>query len=337
MKDPQLSNDVHLRYFLAIAQDLSLTRTAERLNLSQPALSQHLRHLEETLGQRLMERNGRGLRLTKPGEELARSLRGVFHYIDISMERARDSLGKVTGTLAVAVVHPLNSYFMPTVVSEFCKDYPDVEFTIYGRTCTEIVKLVRDGGAALGLVYGTHVTVEDMAMLHLFNETMVVGCTPNLEGVNQLREQGTLPDKMPMVLSPRGHSVRLTMDRAFPPGKLVVKAEVETLDAMMALAGSGIGACVVPAGIAPAYFRVYGLERFELAKPQLMREASVIFRKDVEQPVLVNAFTQKLRSLAKRFAHESACTNGEVAAAPVAKISPIQRNRKIANGQSRRY
>jgi DNA-binding transcriptional LysR family regulator len=295
------SHDLHLRYFLAIAQDLNLTRTAERLNLSQPALSQHLRQLEEALGQRLMERHGRGLRLTRAGEELQHLLAGVFHYIDVSVSRVRDSIGRVTGTITLAGVHPLNNYFLPSVVKQFSVDFTNVEFTLLGRTCGEVIRAVRDGSADLGLVYGTHVTVEDLAMVHLFNESMVVGCAESLSVIDQIRQRGTLPDATPMVISPRGHSLRSTIDRAFPAGKLVIRAEVETLDAMMGLAGEGLGACVVPAAVPTAYFTAFGLQRLTLQRPRLMREASVIFRKDVDQSPLLHAFIQRLRTRAKDF------------------------------------
>jgi DNA-binding transcriptional LysR family regulator len=296
-----MSNDLHLRYFLAIAQELSLTKAAERLNLSQPALSQHLRQLEESLGTRLMERNGRGLKLTGAGEELQHSLSGVFHYIDVSLARVRDKLGKIAGTVTLAGVHPLNNYFVPPTVKAFCADYADVAFTILGRTCSEVIRLVRDGSADLGLVYGTHVTVEDLAMVHLFNETLVVGCPASLGAARHIREHGSLPNRVPIVLSPRGHSLRMTMDRAFPAGKLAIKAEVETLDAMMSLAGSGLGVCVVPSAVSPEYFNVFGLERIELRQPKLMREASMIFRKDIEHSPLVHAFMREVRAEAKHF------------------------------------
>ena len=93
MSNEKSPSDALLRLFLEMAKDESLTKTAERLNVSQPSLSQHLHQLEDVLGQRLMERHGRGLRLTEAGKELEHRLLGVYHHIDLSIARFRNSVG----------------------------------------------------------------------------------------------------------------------------------------------------------------------------------------------------------------------------------------------------
>lgn len=80
-------SDALLRLFLEMAKDESLTKTAERLNVSQPSLSQHLHQLDAALGQRLMERNGCGLRMTEAGKELENRLHGVYTTISIPSSR----------------------------------------------------------------------------------------------------------------------------------------------------------------------------------------------------------------------------------------------------------
>jgi DNA-binding transcriptional LysR family regulator len=294
-------SDALLRLFLEIAKDESLTKTAERLNVSQPSLSQHLHQLEAVLGQRLMERNGRGLRLTESGKELEHRLHGVFHHIDISVARFRSTVGQTSGTISLAGAHNLNVYFLPPVALAFSLEYPDINLRVLGRTSADAAKAVSEGHADIGLVYGTNIADERLAMLHLFNESMVVGAPLNHPIAEKIRQDGALPKHTPILVLPRGCSVRNLIDRVFPPGHLVIKAEVETLDAMLSLAGSGLGVCVLPAHLPLRFFDFHGLARLPLQRPKMMREVSLVFRKDVEQAPIAQAFAQYIRVAARPF------------------------------------
>lgn len=301
MPNESAPSDALLRLFLEMAKDESLTKTAERLNVSQPSLSQHLHQLEGALGQRLMERNGRGLRLTEAGKELEHRLQGVYHHIDISIARFRGSVGQTSGVVTIAGVHNLNAYFLPAVAQGFSAEYPEASLRILGRTSADSAKAVGEGHADIGLVYGTSIADERLAMLHLFNESMVVAAPIGHPVTERIRVEGVLPKQTPIIVLPRGCSVRSMIDRAFPPGHLVVKAEVETLDALLSLAGCGMGVGILPANLPERLFKFYGLERLSLQRPKLMREVTLIFRKDVEQPPIIQALVQQIRVAARPF------------------------------------
>jgi DNA-binding transcriptional LysR family regulator len=295
----QKITDAQLRVFLEIAKDESLTRAAERLNVSQPALSQQLHSLEEAVAQRLMERTGRGLRLTEAGKKLEQMLAGVFHYIDVSIARLRDEVGQTSGTITIAGVHNLNLYFLPTILKGFSVDYPGAFLNVLGRASTDVAKLVVESRCDIGLMYGTHATDERLAVLHLYHEEMVVGCAKSLDVGDHVRATGELPRPTPVVVFPRTCAVRTMIERAFPPGQIEVKAEVEALDTLLSLAGTGLGVCIVPAGVPPHLLAAHGLERLTLRRPRLMRDATLVFRSGVEHPPLVNALVQQIRSAAR--------------------------------------
>src|SRR5215468_4572797 len=79
----------HLRYFVGVAEALSFSRAAARLNVTQPALSRQIRDLEEELGLRLFDRVGRQVRLTPQGEDLLRRSRSALANVEALRERAR--------------------------------------------------------------------------------------------------------------------------------------------------------------------------------------------------------------------------------------------------------
>lgn len=292
-------SDLHLRLFVEIAKDESLTKAAERLNISQPALSQHLHQLEEALGQRLMERHGRGLRLTDAGKELEHQLHGVFHHIDVSVARFRETVGKISGTIRIAGVHNLNLYFLPEIIKGFCDSHPNVHVRMLGRSSTEVAKLIGEGHADVGLFYGTDVADERLAIIHLFNETMVVACLPDSVVASEMRSNGVLPNGTCIVAFARSCSVRSMIEREFPAGHVVVKAEVEALDTMLSLASVGVGACILPSGVPEKLLNTYGLQRFLLNESRLKRPVTLTFRKEVEQSPLVHTLLTSIRAAAK--------------------------------------
>lgn len=119
-----------LRYLLTIAEEAHFTRAAERLYVSQPALSQQLRQLEDELGTRLVDRSGRQICLTPAGEILVQHARQVFQVLDDAQVALTELAGLQRGTLAVGVVQTVNAYLLPRVVARFRLLYPGVSLRI---------------------------------------------------------------------------------------------------------------------------------------------------------------------------------------------------------------
>jgi len=81
----------HLRYFVAVADELNFTRAARKLHVAQPALSRQIRQLEEELGVKLLDRNHHAVKLTRPGREFLAEARSVLHQSDQAIRNARRS------------------------------------------------------------------------------------------------------------------------------------------------------------------------------------------------------------------------------------------------------
>ena len=82
----------HLRYFIAVAEELNFSRAAERLHVSQPPLSQQIKQLEEEVKVRLFDRNTRWVRLTSPGRLFLEHARQVFAQLDSAVLAARRTI-----------------------------------------------------------------------------------------------------------------------------------------------------------------------------------------------------------------------------------------------------
>ena len=119
--------DAHLRdlrYFVAVAEELSFTHAAERLYLSQPALSKQIRGLETTLGARLLDRDSRQVRLTSAGTALLAVARQLLEDWDGGVAAVADAAGQDTKVLRVSTLTAIGRALYPGVVDHFAKRQP---------------------------------------------------------------------------------------------------------------------------------------------------------------------------------------------------------------------
>ncbi|MER3405049.1 MAG: hypothetical protein C4289_07695 [Chloroflexota bacterium] len=120
----------HLRYFQAVAEERSFRRAAERLFISQPALSQQIRQLEEEVGVPLFDRIGKRVRPTAAGELLLGYAQRVLHELAEAQRALAEFEGLARGTLALGVVQTVDSYLIPAALARFIPAYPAIAIRI---------------------------------------------------------------------------------------------------------------------------------------------------------------------------------------------------------------
>lgn len=140
-----------LRYLLTVAEEGHFTRAAEKLYVSQPALSQQIKQLEEGIGSVLIDRSARQVRLTPAGEVLCHYASRVFQELDEARVALEELDDLRRGSLTVGVVQTVNAYLIPRVVARFVAAYPAVRLTIEERPADEIENGVQDGVFQVGI------------------------------------------------------------------------------------------------------------------------------------------------------------------------------------------
>src|ERR1700679_2526120 len=105
----------HLRYFVAVAEELNFRRAAERLHLSQPALSAQIRALEEELTVRLLERSTRSVKLTYPGRVFLEEARQTLAAASRAQEGARTAQHGLSGTLRIGLIAPMANAWLAAI------------------------------------------------------------------------------------------------------------------------------------------------------------------------------------------------------------------------------
>jgi DNA-binding transcriptional LysR family regulator len=120
----------HLRYFLAVAEELHFGRAAEHLHIVQPALSKQIAALEKELGVRLLERTKRRVELTEAGRAFLDDARNVLTQADLAADRARSAGRGERGVLVVGFIPPALNSVLPLALNRYRGEHPDVRLVL---------------------------------------------------------------------------------------------------------------------------------------------------------------------------------------------------------------
>ena len=135
----------HLRYFVAIAEEHSFTRAAERLWVAQPGLSTQIRRLEAELDVQLFERHTRGVDLTDAGELFLERARVALEAAEFARATGRDLEAGVVGTIRLGIAVEAAWGLAPGMLDDFARERPDIELTVVESSGGTLVRDLRDG------------------------------------------------------------------------------------------------------------------------------------------------------------------------------------------------
>jgi DNA-binding transcriptional LysR family regulator len=173
----------HLRYFIAVAEELSVRRAAHRLHVSQPALSQQISDLEDELGLNLFTRNSRGVELTEAGRAYLTGGRRVLAAAKQAAEQAQEAAKGERGRLLIGSFGAATISFLTGVLSRFRELQPLVEITLLHMNNRAQVEAVLNGSIMLGVGFYSYVLEEDeqeqVSSRLLLRSTVVIVCPKN--------------------------------------------------------------------------------------------------------------------------------------------------------------
>jgi DNA-binding transcriptional LysR family regulator len=141
----------HLRYFQAVAEELSYSSAARRLNIAQPALSRAIQHLEHSLGVRVLERTRHMVRLTHAGRVLLKEVDGLLQQVDELRRRVHRIAAGEEGELRLGYIGPPTQPFLGRILREYREKFPRVSVHLEERTPERIWEMVAKGRLSAAL------------------------------------------------------------------------------------------------------------------------------------------------------------------------------------------
>lgn len=133
-----------LRYFVAVAEELSLSRAARRLNISQPPLTRHIRFIEETVGAELFVRSAKGVELTSAGQVLLSDARNLIEMAQQTFLRARHAAMGEAGQITIGGFGAQMLDAVPKFLRQFREDHPGVAISLQTLNRPEQLDALRD-------------------------------------------------------------------------------------------------------------------------------------------------------------------------------------------------
>jgi DNA-binding transcriptional LysR family regulator len=282
----------HLRYFLAVAEELHFGRAAARLHISQPPLSQQIRRLEKELQAPLFHRTKRHVELTNAGRVFLADARALVAEAEQAARNAqRASRGEI-GQLLVACDLWADFLNGARIIRLFARRHPDVEVELRDLTAAEQMAALEGGRVHVGIL---RPPVQSKALMseRLLSESLVVAFPRGHRFKNYARVSWRALVDEPYVLFSRRRApaFEALVARACHDAGLTlrVKYEVEHPQTILAIVEAGLGISLVPASLQMVRRPGIAYRRLSPTGPAL--ETVIAWRRDSELP-LVQAFVK---------------------------------------------
>jgi DNA-binding transcriptional LysR family regulator len=288
----------HLRYFIAVAEELHFGRAARRVGIAQPPLSQQIRRLEEEVHTALLRRTKRNVQLTEAGRLFLDEARATLAQVERAVRLAqRASRGEI-GQLSVGFVPWADFTSIPKMIRTFGERHPDVDVELHSLTSQEQVAALRHGDIDVGIMRPP-VSGDDLLTEPLFSEPLVVAfprghrfTTYEQIPWRELTSEAFIAFSRERTTGYDALLVRACHDAGIT---LRVRHEADHPQTILALVEAGIGVSLVPASFARV--KRPGISHRGLRPIGPALETIIVWRRDNESPLL-RAFLEVVHEIA---------------------------------------
>jgi DNA-binding transcriptional LysR family regulator len=261
----------------------NITKAAEVLFISQPALTARVRHIEEAFGIKIIYRGSRGIHFTPEGEYLVKGAYDVLAHIQHIREHALNLGTEIKGTLRIASCNYLAKFKLPRLLGRFKELYPAVEFNVINAWSRDICKMIYNQDVHIGFVRNDYGWLGEKVVLH--EEPICIASKKEF----MLED---LPD-MPRIDYNTDPSYKALLDKWWgehfsrPPR---VSMTVSQMDISKAMVANGLGYSILPDTILNDVGLIYKLPVFDEAGKPIIRKTTMVYQKEILELKLVKKF-----------------------------------------------
>jgi DNA-binding transcriptional LysR family regulator len=298
----------HLRYFVAVAEELSFTRAAERLHVSQPPLSQQIKQLEEEVQVQLFERTKRWVRLTGGGRLFLEHARQVLAQVERAVLAARRTMGGEADRLSVASTPWTDHTAVPHILRCFSEVHRQIQIEVQTLNSMLQVRAVKARTVDVGFMFPP--PVDDALQIERLVSYPLVVALPaahRLATRAQLAPGDLAGESYVMLAADVAPAYAAIVAKYWEQVGVVIKErlKVDQAHAVIDLVAAGAGFGLVPASVQECEKQRIVCRRVDPAPPEL--ELSLAWARGVESPAI-----NVLLAVARRVVGQSrACVSGE--------------------------
>lgn len=267
-----------LRYFEALSRHGHFGRAAEASAISQPALSQQIKEMEETLGIELFERQARQVRLSTLGEEFAVRVREILRSVDELVDLARASHNRLVGRLRIGIIPTVAPYLLPRIVSALSRTHPALDIRMRETVTPKLLAELAEGRLDTAIL-ALPASEPSLQETPLFDEHFVLVRpleeaempVPNREALKEMR----------LLLLEEGHCFR---DQALSFCNMGATRAREVMDGsslstLVQMVSAGIGITLIPEIAVPIETRSASVSISRFEDPQPSRRIGMVWRR----------------------------------------------------------
>ncbi|MBC6435581.1 LysR family transcriptional regulator [Nostoc sp. HG1] len=242
----------HLRYFIAVAEELNFTRAAERLHMAQPPLSQQIQHLEAELGFQLFRRTKRTVQLTAAGQVFFEESQKILQQVDRAIQLGRQTSRGELGQLTIGFVSSAAHNVVPAILQAFRTRCPAVKLELHELTTNEQLQRLRFGQIDIGFVRPP-VEEDGINSEIVFREPLIVALPETHPAADRAKVELRELSTEPFILFPRSQApglydaiVSLCQQAGFSPRAAQEAIQMQTI---VSLVAAEMGVAIVPASM----------------------------------------------------------------------------------------
>jgi LysR family nitrogen assimilation transcriptional regulator len=285
-----------LRYFTAIVEQGSFSKAATKLRVAQPALSQHLRHMEDELGVALLHRGTRGVIPTEAGERLLERARTILAEFAELRDSVRGEAAAPGGEVRIGLPGTVSEQFSVPLIEAARERYPAVRIRIAEAMSGFVLDWLRRGEVDLAVIYSTS-DPKGLGIHHVLTEELCLFGLPSLTAV-------TIPDggmiglaeaaALDLILPGQGHGLRDQIDEAAAGVRATISPaiEIESYTQIKRLAERGLGYGILPRMAVSAQAKAGIFATWRIEKPTLHRKVYLAYSTERPMPAAVRAIGQ---------------------------------------------
>jgi DNA-binding transcriptional LysR family regulator len=263
-----------LKYFREVAEREHVTRAAEKLFVSQSAVSRAVNQLEEELGVPLFYRRGRAIVLSPYGRLFLDHVTRALNVLESGKRLLNEQTGGESGTVSLGFLHSLGIEMVPRLIKEYRRKHPRIQFTLLVQHSGKLLmeELVA-GSIDLCLSVPGMFAQSDVAWSHLLDEELLIAMPQShrlaTKRTLNLRELSSEPF---LALSPE-HTLRIIFDKLCADSSVLPKIAFEGMDlaTLRGLIAAGLGIALLP----PSPARFPGIVEIKLSQPRPVRPLGI--------------------------------------------------------------
>lgn len=284
------------RVFHTVAGSGSVSRAAEMLFISQPAVSKSIRRLEDAMGVTLFLRTSRGVQLTKEGEVFHEHVRRAMSELTLGRSVLERMKTNQHGTVRLSVSTTLCKHLLIPHLKPYLLQNPHIRFQIQNKSTTETLRLVSGGGADLGIVSQPFDT-ELFRYIPLTDIHDVFVAGPHYLATRGAETPFPGPNHALMLMEP-DNVTRTYVDRYLMLNNLALKPEIEAgnMDILMEFAKLGLGITVLIREFIGKELKNKELVEIPATPPIPPRSAGIVCHKTLPPSLAATAFLEYLKS-----------------------------------------